>query len=201
MLRPAWPVFRCAILGLLLLSGCAGPRQRAPRTAPKRTSPVRQAQHAPIDQLLERLRQERPLVAGQGDSVLRNPTCLVRSLQATQLDRLLQLGHKRVLIQALFVPGAGDHPAHGALLDGLRKLQAQSPSREHAALIESLSLPPAWRRAERLQATNIDGAVRVSVSHWNVPILSLARALRSTGGHPDATTRALLAAALKIQDR
>lgn len=200
MLCPAWPDLRCAILGLLLLSGCAGPVRRVPQPAPEPTHTATEAQPAPIDRLLERLRQDLPLVAGQKDSALRNPACLVRPLRDTQLDQLLGLGHERALIQALFVPGAGEHPSHGALLEGLRKLQTQSPSPEYADLIKSLSLPPEWRRAEQLQATNVHGAVRISLSHWDVPILSIARALRSTGGHPDATTRALLAAALQIQD-
>ena len=154
-----------------------------------------------MERLLERVSQGQPLITGGADQAVQNPTCLVRPLSERQLDRLHELGHGRALIQALFAPGAGDHPAHAELLAGLRKLQRRAPSTERAALIESLNLPPAWRRAEDLSATSNTGQVHISVSHWNVTLVSLASALRSTDGQAQGPTRALLEAALQLLDR
>ncbi|MFT7676399.1 MAG: hypothetical protein ACI8QC_000370 [Planctomycetota bacterium] len=179
-------MLRHALLGLLLLGACV--------------SPVTQPVSAPIDLLLQRVAADKPLVGGDQGPSLRNPTCLVRPLRERQLDRLLAIGHERALIQALFAPGAGDHAAHADLLDGLRALHAATPTPERAALIESLSLPFAWRRAEDLSAAGEPGEIRISVSHWNVPTVSLAQALRSTAGAPQEPTRALLESALQLLD-
>ena len=178
-------MLRTTLVSLLLFGACA--------------SPIPPAESTPMELLLERVSQGRPLIAG-GHVAVQDPTCLVRPLGEKQLDRLLELGHERGLIQALFAPGAGDHPAHAKLLDGLRKLQSRDSSPARAELIESLSLPFAWRRAEDLSASGSAGQVQVSVSHWDVPLVSLASTLRNTGGLAQGPTRALLEAALQLLD-
>ena len=197
MLRHARLRIRCAALGLVLLGACAGPAAQLPSSTP---APQQAVPPEPIDQLLERLRLGQPLVGGAQDRALAHPLCLVRPLRESQLERLLELGHERALIQALFVPGAGQHPAHGDLLDGLRKLQTQYPTPAQAEFIESLCLAPAWRRAEDLRAVTQAGQVQLTVAHWDVPIRSLAKALRSTAGTPKAATRALLAETIGLLD-
>lgn len=197
--------------GALLVAACAqaskprpAPTKPAPSAAPRQAVP----QAAAIDVFLERVRAGRPLVVAQtGQGADHSPTFgWVQPLTHAQLAGLCALGHSPELVAATFQPAepsAGASPPNReGLLDWLLEQEPQPSALDRATrrrLLSYLATPLAPGTAETWDLQLDGGQLELTATASPLPTLSLARALRRTGGQASPELRALLSDALAAQ--
>lgn len=164
-----------------------------------------------IDALLERVRSGRPLVVvpAQDPSGWASRLGWVQPLTHAQLGALRAQGHPAQLVAATFQPADTPAPVRSGLMDWLLSQgtpadpaavdSAGFTARERRRLLTYLATPLAPGMTEVWELEEASDRLRLRVRQLHRPVVSVARALRRTGGHADPELRALLSDAITAQ--
>lgn len=202
----------CAWLGFLL-GACVSSRDPGPAPVLPSASPAPAESPASpsafLDRLLERVRTGRPIVVAKAgeDADWSKNFGWVQPLSHAQLSGLRALGHAPDLIAATFQPAEGPIPDRSALLDWLLDQDAAASQPlgrtgtrgERRKLLTYLATPLAPGMGETWETVREGEGVELIARVTPRATISLARALRRTGGQASPELRALLSDALAAQ--